>query len=361
MSNQTHDNETLEQPRRGFRFRLVHLFYATAVVASSLSIFGPGGWVLAAIVIGFWSYVFFSNNRIHAFGRACLLLFCVSGCLLFLLPAVAATREAARRSQCVNNLKQIAIALHNYHDTYKTLPPAYIADKNGKPIHSWRVIILPWIEQQALYDRYKFDEPWDGPNNSKLHKALRGYQCPNDRGSQSSYYVVVGDQTAWPGEQARSWSQITDGLANSILVVEAEGRGRHWMEPVDIPIEEALRLFVSPETDKGHRREDYFYEYWNGRNVALGDGSVHFIYYGRSLDSIYNWLVVNDGQKPASFYQHDDAEESYKYVKWDNWLRLAIFVVLVLLPLPWVFLSPRRFDPKASDIRIDEYRKGSQA
>ena len=95
---------------------------------------------------------------------------CVVGVLMcggilvaLLLPAVQASREAARRAQCANNLKQIGLAFHNYHDAHKTFPPAYIPDKDGKPMHSWRVLILPYLEQQALYKRYNFDEPWDSP------------------------------------------------------------------------------------------------------------------------------------------------------------------------------------------------------
>ena len=94
-----------------------------------------------------------------------------------------AAREAARRSQCANNLKQIALAMHNYHDVFKSFPPAVITDKNGRPMHSWRVAILPFIEQAALYKNYKFDEPWDGPNNRNLDNiAIPVFRCPSDPG-----------------------------------------------------------------------------------------------------------------------------------------------------------------------------------
>ena len=70
--------------------------------------------------------------------------------------------------QCSNSLKNISLALQNYHDTYRTFPAAYVPDKDGEPMHSWRVLILPYIEERNLYDKYDFTEPWDGPNNSKL-------------------------------------------------------------------------------------------------------------------------------------------------------------------------------------------------
>ena len=73
---------------------------------------------------------------------------------------------------CTNNLKHIGLALLNYNDIFGCFPPAYTTDANGKPMHSWRVLILPFIEQQTLYKRYRFDEPWDGPNNSLLAKEM---------------------------------------------------------------------------------------------------------------------------------------------------------------------------------------------
>ncbi len=79
------------------------------------------------------------------------------------MPAVFASRSAAHRAQCTNNLKQIALAYHNVHSATNTFPPPAIADKDGKPLLSWRVAILPYVEQQELYNKFKLDEPWDSP------------------------------------------------------------------------------------------------------------------------------------------------------------------------------------------------------
>lgn len=116
-------------------------------------------------------------------------LACVGGAVLLcggilaalLLPAVQAARQAARRNQCVTNLRQISLAMLNYHDVWNSFPPAYIADENGRPKHSWRVLILPYLEQQTLYDRYDFNEPWDGPHNSQLAALMPPvYACLTD-------------------------------------------------------------------------------------------------------------------------------------------------------------------------------------
>src|SRR5262249_13538594 len=88
------------------------------------------------------------------------------------VPKVQHAREAARSLQCMGHLNQLHVAFHNYHDTYGCFPPAYVADANGKPIHSWRVLMLPFIDEVHLYEKYRFDEPWNGPNNRRLANQL---------------------------------------------------------------------------------------------------------------------------------------------------------------------------------------------
>jgi hypothetical protein len=99
--------------------------------------------------------------------------------LVLLWPAVEAAREAARRSSCNCNLKQIGLGLQTYADAYKCFPPAYTTDATGNRMHRWRVLILPYVEQKALYAQYDFSEPWDGPHNRLLAKYMPPfYRCP---------------------------------------------------------------------------------------------------------------------------------------------------------------------------------------
>ena len=96
-----------------------------------------------------------------------------------LLPAVQSARGAARRMTASNNLKQVMLGLHNYHDAYKRLPPSAITDDNGKPLLSWRVAVLPFVEEQALYEKFHLDEPWDSEHNLPLSKELpAAYDLP---------------------------------------------------------------------------------------------------------------------------------------------------------------------------------------
>ena len=93
----------------------------------------------------------------------------ISVMLAVLVPLFRMARQRAQRMESANNLKMIAIGLHNYHDTWRSFPPAYQCDANGKPAHSWRMLITPFMEDAyPVYQRYNFAEPWNGPNNSRL-------------------------------------------------------------------------------------------------------------------------------------------------------------------------------------------------
>jgi prepilin-type processing-associated H-X9-DG protein len=154
-----------------------------------------------------------------------------------LLPAVQASREAARRTQCANNLKQIALAMHNYHDVHGRFPPAYTTDAEGKPLHSWRVLILPYLGYDSLYRQIRLDEPWDSPANRPFHSQMpKEFSCPSGPIEQglTDYVAVVGQEAIFQGANGTRIADITDGTANTILVVEAHGSNINWMEPKDL-------------------------------------------------------------------------------------------------------------------------------
>ncbi len=197
-----------------------------------------------------------------------------------LVPAVTAARAANRRAVSVNNLKQIGLAFHNYNAAKNAFPAQVLyGGKTGKVPYSWRVAILPYIEQQELYNAYNFDEPWDGPNNRKLiDKMPATYGCPGANGtpssqSKTSYFAFTGPTTALysgprPGREAElvepQIEQFTDGTSNTILVVEAQC-DIPWTKPEDIPFDPNGPL---PELGG----------YWeNGFNALFADGSVHFL------------------------------------------------------------------------------------
>ena len=192
-----------------------------------------------------------------------------------LLPAVQAAREAARRMQCMNHMKQILLAIHNYHDTTNSLPPLYTVDANGKPLHSWRVLLLPYMEQTALYEAIRLDEPWDSPHNSQFHgMAPAVYRCPSSPQGGSSYSAIVGGSLV-PNTKAHSsgehtFARITDGMSNTLAIVEVND-SFNWMAPHgNITLEELAEGVNAP----GNRVGSF---HPGGMNVGLFDGSVRFI------------------------------------------------------------------------------------
>jgi hypothetical protein len=161
--------------------------------------------------------------------------------------AAQEARRAALSSACAGHLSQIALGLHSYHEVYGRFPPAYLADARGRPEHSWRVLILPYIEQQAIYNRYNFQEPWDGPHNRELAPLMPvPYACPNHRGDAggrryqgnvwTSYLAVTGPGTVFPGAGTVSLVDVSDRRGATIMVAEVADADVHWMEPRDLDV-----------------------------------------------------------------------------------------------------------------------------
>jgi prepilin-type processing-associated H-X9-DG protein len=190
-----------------------------------------------------------------------------------LLPAIQAAREAARRAQCANNLKQIALAMHNYHDTYKAFPPAYTVDEDGNRLHSWRTIILPFMEQSALYDQIRLDEPWDSAHNAQFSETIISqYKCPSNPGEGpcTNYMVIVGQEAIFKGPQQTSIANVLDGTSNTLMIVEVPQSTTRWMEPVDLEFAEMPLSIDSQGSGMGSMHP-------GGTQGAWADGSVRFI------------------------------------------------------------------------------------
>jgi type II secretory pathway pseudopilin PulG len=170
------------------------------------------------------------------------------------LPARRTAREPARRSQCRNNLKNIGLGFQNYHDIHGTFPPAYVADADGKPMHSWRVLILPYMQLDDLYGRYDQSQPWDSETNRELlMRKPDTYQCPSSRewGQSTSYVVVRGKETIFDANKPCPISSITDGTANTILVIEAAHAAIPWTEPRDLDFD-TFELVVNGGVNSPH-------------------------------------------------------------------------------------------------------------
>jgi prepilin-type processing-associated H-X9-DG protein len=204
------------------------------------------------------------------------------------LTATTRVTGAAAAQQSANNLKQIALALHNYHDAIGTFPPAAVCDKKGKPQLSWRVLILPYIEQNELYKQFKLDEPWDSEHNKKLIAkmppvyAIPGKSKPGD--TDTYYRVFVGNDAGFDWVMGGKIVGITDGTSNTIMVVTA-AEAVPWTKPDELEFD--------PEKDM----TKLIGMVVNGRaQVAMFDGSVRTLNKLPSKATLHALITKNGGE-----------------------------------------------------------------
>ena len=190
--------------------------------------------------------------------------------IAFMLPSVRVARPAARRSQCKNNLKQIALALHNYADSWNALPPAYTVDADGNPLHSWRTLILPYLDQQPLYKTIDLSKAWNDAANAEAYKtAVWAFQCPSTDCPEihTTYMAIVAAGGCFRSAEPRQLSEITDEYGETLMVIEVDpGHAVHWMSPLNADTK--LVLGFGPTTELAHK---------GGLHAAFVDGSVKFL------------------------------------------------------------------------------------
>ncbi|MFN0020520.1 MAG: DUF1559 domain-containing protein, partial [Pirellulaceae bacterium] len=209
-------------------------------------------------------------------------------------PAVVAARGAAARAQSTNNLKQIMLAMHNYHDTYRHFPAAYGMKKDGTKLLSWRVYLLPFLEQDALYKEFHLDEPWDSDHNKKLiakmPKVFASPSLPAELAAKgmASYVAPVGEKTIWEGNEGISLAKVTDGTSNTIGVLEADAEHAViWTKPDDLKID-WKNLKNGLELWKSGTGSAFI--------TAFCDGSVHALSEKLDPATLKRLLQMNDGE-----------------------------------------------------------------
>ncbi len=169
----------------------------------------------------------------------------------------------------VNDLRQIGIAIHGYHDEYASFPSAAQCDKDGKPLLSWRVAILPFIEQQDLYNQFKLDEPWDSPANKKLiarmPRLFKGLNQKLNEEGKTSFVVPVGKETIFPPEvNAIAINDVVDGTSQTIMTLLADDDSAvTWTKPDDLIVD-----LKNPLKGLKRKGETSFL-------AGFADGSVH--------------------------------------------------------------------------------------
>jgi hypothetical protein len=191
-------------------------------------------------------------------------------------PVADRLRSDSSKLATRENLMRIAAAMQAYEQEYGSFPPAFVRDSQDRPAHSWRVLLLPHLGREDLYRRYRFSEPWDSPQNlSLLHEMPEVYACAADEDAllmgETSFMVVVGDVTLFPGSQPIGPRDITDGAYATLLVVQTESCGIAWTDPQDLDFERMSFQINGP----GGQAISSFLE--GGAFVATADGQVAFL------------------------------------------------------------------------------------
>ena len=209
-------------------------------------------------------------------------------------PVLEYSRIASHRRQCAANLRKIGVALLAYEQQYGTLPPAYTEDKDGNRMHSWRVLILPFLgpEENALYSEYRLNEAWDSDHNKLLFAKMPAvYRCPADEidadhENDTSYLVYVGKQSAFPGTTTVSRKEILDDQRQTIYVIEAKGTSVVWTQPGDLQEgQQGLEQGVDVGGNHNH-----------GLNVLLSTGEVRFLRDDVDAQQLRAMTTINGGE-----------------------------------------------------------------
>jgi type II secretory pathway pseudopilin PulG len=216
-------------------------------------------------------------------------LICAGVLAGLMIPTVQAARTAARRMQSSNNMKQIELALHNYESAYKKLPPAYTVDQDGNRLHSWRTLILPYLEQSALYQQIDLNRSWDHPDNAVFNNmSIPVYESPIAQlpSGMTPYLAIVDDRAMFTGPDGVKFESVSDGISNTVMTFETnQEHAVHWMEPTDSDIQS----FIDAVQASGMRNI-------RGTNLGLGDGSVRFQSGSTPRESLESMATRNGGE-----------------------------------------------------------------
>ncbi|MBN1911315.1 MAG: DUF1559 domain-containing protein [Pirellulales bacterium] len=259
----------------------------------------------------------------------------------------------AQQAMCTHQLKEIALGLRSYHDKYGVFPPPYVADAQGKPMHSWRVLILPFVGMDSVYNVYRFDEPWDSKNNKKLADMMSlYYACPgkyDDTPPWTDYVALIGPGTMWEEGRACKLEDITDGPKRTLMIVEMADSGIPWNAPFDVPLKEVLA--IDPElakTIRSYHLSKYADEPQPMGNVAFADGHVDCVPGPLTPENFKALVTIAGGENvdtrnlEALTVPRLKPFMSLFWTRLIGWAILLVsFVYLVSRPLPERWIRPR--------------------
>ncbi|MEE3372442.1 MAG: DUF1559 domain-containing protein [Planctomycetota bacterium] len=223
------------------------------------------------------------------------------------LPVVQSNQLRSYRLQSNQHLQRIALAMRNYHNDHGSYPPAYVTDSNGRPMHSWRVLLLPYLDEHATYAQYDLSKPWD-EQTLELQSPLRiprVYTSPADADSttfgHTSFVVITGKRTMFPGPLSTRSSQIEDGLAGTIMVVERHDSGIPWYQPRDLKSTQ-MQFQINgsgQEISSNHP---------GGAWLTTADGTTYFVRDSLSTDFVQSLTTIAGGERVPLEELSDDLD-----------------------------------------------------
>jgi hypothetical protein len=343
------------------QFSLQTLLLCFVVVAAAVGLCGAWGILLAAAVLTVAAYIRMVEDRAKAW-QIVIILLVLSSCLIgMLLPAVQVTCENTPGAQCRNNQRQITLALLGYEQEHGHLPPAYVADADGKPMHSWRVLILKYLDRPDLYRAYDFNEPWNGPHNSKMASSMPTiYRCRSNNNGKTpnctSYVAVIGQKTAWLGDKGETTLDVSvkDGCARTVLLMEFPDSDINWLEPRDLSYEELCEKMTPEE------RAKIFDAHYGVSVVSFADGHQETCTEPFLQKYIGALLTVNGGEKidfddrSGPSYSHGYSRRAAAEAE-SIWPKIVSLIVLIGATLLIIYRPLPKADKRKGEPE-EEYR-----
>lgn len=248
----------------------------------------------------------------------------------------------------VNQVKQLSAATLCYQAGRNEFPPAFTHDETGSRLHSWRTLLLPYLDKQTLYQSLDRKKPWDNPDNLKYFKEanmpwMGSPRNPRQKESKgaTNYFAVVDEETVWDPTAPVNTADIKDSLAQTIVLIEVLGREIPWYEPRDLTLEEAVDVLVG-EGDIESVHSGFFVskrikgDGLQGRIVGFADGHVEVLYPIANRATARALLTCSGGEVlPTDLGQiiRDKPPVVIGYIiHWGRISSVLLFVVLILLP-----------------------------
>jgi hypothetical protein len=310
------------------------------LLTASWAAFGAiSGTAVSAILLASAAYLLVSESRWTRSIRVAAVVLGLLALVGLLVPAVKAARQAARCMSCQNNLKQIAIGVRTYHDHHGCYPLPCTRNEAGRPMHSWRVLVLPYLINNSI--EYDLNEPWNSPGNRKVFAAYEHlYRCPTAQSwppysGTTNYVAVVGRRAARRHMDASQKDlDSQQQKADTFLIVETANSEIPWKEPKDIYVDD-LPALQSLIANSPHRRSNgYFFHETPAMNAVLVDGDMMFMFPRDSTPNVLTSLMLLLPPDPTEAERRDTnnfLDRLYKEqpppIHWPHSIGLPVWIV----------------------------------